>query len=670
MKNADRKTISILAIITLALLITPTVISADYTVSELTEDEVVPSEVIVGFKMTEELAYLEALISSHEGSIIDKDDTLNAVLVKVTGDTSLFINELQKEEAVRYAEPNRIVKGLMVPNDLLFQYQWGPNRVDALNKWDTETGNKSVIVAIVDTGIDYNHADLTDNYINTGYDFVNTDNDPWDDNGHGTHCAGIVAAEINNNNGIAGTAQISLMAVKVLDFRGYGTLWSVSQGIKHAADNDANIISLSLGGQVGSSVLSDAVNYAHGEGCLLVAAAGNNYGGPVIYPAKYENVIAVSAIDGFDNLASFSNKGPEIELTAPGVCILSTWPGGGYKALRGTSMAAPHVSGVAALNLSQNMSLSNNEIRTILQTTAHDIGAAGWDEEFGFGVVDANTDGTNSPNDWTAKYNAAVVEYCKKALPDLIVEDITWQPADICSGDTVTFTAKVTNKGNGAVTDPFDVRFWVDGNKLIPDKRVTNIPIQPGDSRLVTHTWTADKPCDHTIRVFADWKPEIEEWIEDNNDRGEKIKVATPTVESSDAGGNKKDRFLVGDKVYAYGSCYEPGKTYNLSIVEDRVWNDGMAIPPFILQTTVSTDANGKIIPHPTLIWPSAVIGKYDIVVDVNGNEEYDECVDALDDMDVEDAGFEVVPEFTTIAIPVAAVMGLLFLFSRRKRKV
>lgn len=149
----------------------------------------------------------------------------------------------------------------------------------------------------------------------------------------------------------------------------------------------------------------------------------------------------------------------------------------------------------------------------------------------------------------------------------------------------------------------------------------------------------------------------------------EVVTVLKPTIESSDAAGNKKDIFLVGDKVNASGCCYGKNKNYNLYIVEDRVWNDGMAISPSIVDTTVSTDADGNISPHPTLIWPSAEIGKYDIIVDVNGNGKYDNCTDALDDLDVNDAGFEVIPEFTTIAMPVVAILGLLFLFSRRRKK-
>ena len=140
-----------------------------------------------------------------------------------------------------------------------------------------------------------------------------------------------------------------------------------------------------------------------------------------------------------------------------------------------------------------------------------------------------------------------------------------------------------------------------------------------------------------------------------------------PSIESSDDGGNRKDIFVEGDSVYASGDGYEENKKYDLYIVDDRTWKDGMAIPPFIVKMTVATDVNGRI--SPTLIWDSAEIGKYDIIVDANGNEKYDKCEDAIDDMDVNDAGFEAIPEFTTIAIPAAAALVMIFLMSRRKRK-
>jgi len=145
----------------------------------------------------------------------------------------------------------------------------------------------------------------------------------------------------------------------------------------------------------------------------------------------------------------------------------------------------------------------------------------------------------------------------------------------------------------------------------------------------------------------------------------------TPTVESSDSSGVKKDTFQPAETVYAIGSGYAASSTYNRYVVENTTWFDGKAIPGRVsgTETTVTTDSDGKISPHPTQIWASSVVGEYDIVVDVNGNGTYDEGIDALDDMDVNGAGFEVIPEFSTIAIPVAAILGLLFLFNYRKQR-
>jgi subtilisin family serine protease len=243
-------------------------------------------------------------------------------------------------------------------------------------------------VAVVDTGVDYNHEDLYGRVIK-GYDFVNSDSDPMDDQGHGTHCAGIIGATLNNGVGIAGLAQVSIMAVKVLDYQGSGYYSWIANGIKYAVDNGADVISMSLGGPSDSTTMKDACDYAWSKGVLVVAAAGNDYGGPVSYPAKYDSVMAVSAIDSSNLLASYSNVGPEIEVCAPGSSVLSCYPGDQYKSMSGTSMACPHVAGVAGLVFSENQYLSNNDVRNILCDTATDLGSSGFDTSYGYGKVNA-----------------------------------------------------------------------------------------------------------------------------------------------------------------------------------------------------------------------------------------------------------------------------------------
>ena len=349
--------------------------------------EAVPGQVIVGFKdvMTAEQ---NALVDKYGGAILDRNSALNCVLVEVD-ETQKFITAISKEESLEYAEPNYLVKALHTPNDLHYPQQWGPPVIKADLAWDTEKGDyNNVKIAIVDTGIDYNHEDLG-NYVAGGYDWVNSDSDPLDDNGHGTHCAGIAAAVMDNSIGVAGIAQVQVMAEKVLNETGYGSYWVVSQGLTHAADQNADVISMSLGGDSYSSTLENACQYAWDAGCILTGAAGNDYQYGIAYPAKFETVICVGAIDQSNNRASFSNWGLEMELIAPGVSIKSSYLSDTYVYKSGTSMSTPHVAGVAALVWSNCPGLTNQEVRDLMDDTADDLGPPDWDEEYGYGRVDA-----------------------------------------------------------------------------------------------------------------------------------------------------------------------------------------------------------------------------------------------------------------------------------------
>ena len=217
-----------------------------------------------------------------------------------------------------------------------------------------------------------------------------------DDYGHGTHVAGTIAAE-DNGFGVVGVApEASLYALKVLDSNGSGYVSDVIFAIQWATDPDGDgsandrldIINMSLGADRGNIFLKWACNLAYSDGLLLVAAAGNS--GSVIYPAAYSSVIAVSATDSNDKLAWFSSTGTQVELAAPGVSIYSTYTStSGYTIMSGTSMASPHVAGTAALVWKANPTWSNNDVRTQLQETAEDLGAVGWDSEFGYGLVNA-----------------------------------------------------------------------------------------------------------------------------------------------------------------------------------------------------------------------------------------------------------------------------------------
>ena len=330
-------------------------------------------------------------IESFEGkNIKEKIAEMNiAVVVVNEGEELDYIDIVTNSPYVAYAELNIIFRATFTPNDPEWNEQWGPKKINCEEAWDNEQGSSTVRIAIADTGIDYNHADLSPNYVTGGYDHINNDNDPMDDAGHGTHCAGIAAARINNGIGIAGVAgKCSLISEKVLDDDGYGTSTSVANGINHAVGQGADVISLSLSADSPSSTIETACNNAYNSGVLLVAASGND-GSSVDWPAAYNTVAAIGATDQSDNRCSFSNYGSEMELVAPGKDIWATKMGGGYCYKTGTSMATPHVAGVAGLVFSANPGISNIEVRQILRNTAKDLGASGWDQYYGYGRVDA-----------------------------------------------------------------------------------------------------------------------------------------------------------------------------------------------------------------------------------------------------------------------------------------
>jgi subtilisin family serine protease len=262
---------------------------------------------------------------------------------------------------------------------------WGIDRIDADVAWTYSKGS-TVKVAILDTGIDYTHPDLAGN-VKGGINTITPAKTYMDDNGHGTHVAGITAA-LNNTVGVIGVGpQISLYAVKALDRRGSGYLSDIIEGLQWSIDNKMQVINMSLGSSSDNLSFHQAVQAVYQAGIIQVAAAGNDGAyNTVNYPAKYPEVIAVSAVDANGQLASFSSYGPEITIAAPGVNIYSTYKGGVYKTLNGTSMAAPHVTGTVALKLTQGI-YTPDQIKIILQNTAENLNLNSSAQ--GAGLVDA-----------------------------------------------------------------------------------------------------------------------------------------------------------------------------------------------------------------------------------------------------------------------------------------
>jgi len=328
------------------------------------------------------------------------------------------------EPGVLYAEPNYRVQAHLSPNDPFYSFQWHMPQVNAPTAWDVSTGT-GVVVAVVDTGIKPNPAgDGFANPLVAGFDFINNDADPTDDEGHGTHVAGTVAQATNNGIGVTGVAfDARLMAVKVLDASGSGSVETVSNGIRFAADNGADVINLSLGRppQFGESQTEHAaVQYAVNKGVTVVASSGNdNSRNGIGCPACYEEAIAVGATRFDKKVPNYSNKGPGLDLVAPGGdsrdqngdgyidgVLQETFGSDGsysYWFYIGTSMAAPHVSGAAALVLANGVGagLAGADrvaaVRSALETTAQDLGSAGYDTTYGWGLLDLEAALGSSP---------------------------------------------------------------------------------------------------------------------------------------------------------------------------------------------------------------------------------------------------------------------------------
>jgi thermitase len=334
-----------------------------------------PGQVVVKYKDNASASAVKSARAKANGTVMEKNNKLGFEVVKVKGSVEATIEKLKKDPNVEYAEPNYYLHASYTPNDPYFSTrQYGPQKIQAPQAWDIAEGSGAKI-AIVDTGVQSNHPDLAGKVVG-GWDFVDNDSTPQDGNGHGTHCAGIAAAVTNNSTGIAGTApKASILAVRVLNNSGSGTWTAVANGITYAADQGADVISLSLGGTVGNSGLQQAVDYAWSKGSVVVAAAGNAGTTAPNYPAYYSNAIAVASTDQNDNKSSFSTYGSWVDVAAPGSSIYSTYPTSTYSSLSGTSMATPHVAGVAGLLAAQGRSASN--IRAAIENTADKISGTG-----------------------------------------------------------------------------------------------------------------------------------------------------------------------------------------------------------------------------------------------------------------------------------------------------
>lgn len=308
-------------------------------------------------------------------------DKLDVEVVRVPkGKTAEFLEKFAKRADVEYAEPDFVAEALELTSDPSLSQEWGIFKIQAAgastSAWNTAKSDPAVKIAILDSGIDQNHEDLAGKVV----DNKNcTDSSMVDDlYGHGTHVAGIAAAATNNSLGVAGVGyNASLVNVKVLGDDGSGYYSWIASCLVWAADNGAKVVNMSLGGSFNSKTLEAAVNYAWDKGVVLAAAAGNSGSSSRLYPAYYQNVIAVAATDQNDKKASWSSFGSWVDVAAPGVGIYSTWKGNSYKNASGTSMATPHVAGLAALVWPTVYGGSNGNVRKQIEATADRISGTG-----------------------------------------------------------------------------------------------------------------------------------------------------------------------------------------------------------------------------------------------------------------------------------------------------
>lgn len=293
------------------------------------------------------------------------------------------VKNSQKVKEVKMLEPDYIRSTDVVTQSMQVD-SWGTKRIGAkevMKKFLTK--NDEIIVAVIDTGVDYTHS-LLENRVVNGYDFIDNDTDPMDAHYHGTHVAGIIIDSTPVN--------VKIMPIRALDEKGEGYDTNIAKGIRFAVDNGASVINMSFGGENFSNHLADAMEYALINNVLIVVSSGNESSDTAnYYPASEQKVIVVSATDSKDLIANFSNTGAAIDVSAPGVGIISSIPGDKYARLNGTSMAAPYVSAVAAMIKLDDSTRSIQEIEQLLKKYVDDRGAVGWDPLYGEGIVNITT---------------------------------------------------------------------------------------------------------------------------------------------------------------------------------------------------------------------------------------------------------------------------------------
>jgi subtilisin family serine protease len=386
-----RSAIALLCGFGLAGLVLPLVLQVGSPTTAVPNADDSPSgRIMVAYRDASPGASSRQTLAVRDAKLARLDSKTGIAVYEVTAGTEKEkAAEFASNAAVRVAEPDSRTSIHMVPNDAAYNQQWAPAKINAPLGWEVSTGSPSITLALLDTGIDLTNPDFAGRVV-PGYNFIAQNTNVQDDHGHGTHVAGIAAATGNNGVGIAGMSWgVSIMSVKVLSASGGGYVSDLISGLDWARDHGAKIINISLGTPQTSELLQEAVQRALDAGILVIASAGNSgqSGNAPSYPAAFPGVIAVGATDKDDAKASYSTSGSYVSISAPGTGIYSTYPGG-FATMSGTSMAAPHVSGMASVIWSKSPDLKASDVWETIRSTAVDLGAPGTDNDFGAGRID------------------------------------------------------------------------------------------------------------------------------------------------------------------------------------------------------------------------------------------------------------------------------------------
>ena len=346
-------------------------------------------EVLIGLKQGVSREFLLQHLGGLGFTIGDKRGANSYLASGPDAELLELVAALKRVPGVEFAEPNFLLRASEAPEeDPKMWSQGGLMQIRAPQSWSRSTG-RNVVVAILDTGVNSSHEDL-DRAVLPGVDLVNHDDDADDDHGHGTKCAGIVAARRGNGKGITGVApDAQILPVKILGADGTGTYADLADGIRWAESHGADVISISAAGTAPSTYLKSAVRSAHEAGIVVVAAAGNNGAGTTVYPAAYDEVVGVGAINREEQLTDYSNFGPSVDIVAPGNAVLGASMSGGYESITGTSASTPLVAGVAALVRGRTQSRRNSNVFSQLLDSAAAITSAERSVAVGAGMVDA-----------------------------------------------------------------------------------------------------------------------------------------------------------------------------------------------------------------------------------------------------------------------------------------